>query len=477
MKSVMSFPERGTYGDSKWRGNTSGFVIKELIEHFNPKLFVDACEGSGTSGDVCKEMGIDYVGLDLYKGQDFTRDYILNQLPRPADVCFTHPPYHCLHPDSLVINDSGIPIPIKDYEVGDKTINQYGEIVDVVAVAKKKNTKQIKTIEIEGYSIEPLRVTSDHLCLVLEAKRCKYLSQNRFCNKDCNHLSNKTGSCFNGDAPYHNYKKIWKKAEDIADGDYILYAKPKIKKTDSKIKISDFLDNNNYSLFDDYLYYNGNKNGITKRGKECKYKLKNSIEINETFSYLSGLFISEGSTTFKADGGGTIYFSFHRDEKEYISFVEKAMYEIFEIKGKVRYVKNSKAVRLEFYSKPIAEFLSLLFGKNATLKRIPKVLVYSKENIQKNLIRGLLHGDGCLSQSSFSTTSRTLIEQIRYICFMLGFKFSVHYGNSKTTKVQIHNNKKLSNTSISYYGYLPKNAFNYFYNNIENSWRDRAIRY
>ena len=94
MKSVMSFPERGNYGNSNWRGNTSGYVIKELIEHFNPRLFVDACEGSGTSKDVCKEMGIEYVGLDLYKGQDFTKDYILTQLPRPADICFTHTPYH-----------------------------------------------------------------------------------------------------------------------------------------------------------------------------------------------------------------------------------------------------------------------------------------------------------------------------------------------------------------------------------------------
>ena len=71
-----------------------GYIIKELIQHFNPRLFVDACEGSGTSKDVCKEMGIEYVGLDLYKGQDFTKDYILTQLPRPADICFTHPPYH-----------------------------------------------------------------------------------------------------------------------------------------------------------------------------------------------------------------------------------------------------------------------------------------------------------------------------------------------------------------------------------------------
>lgn len=96
MKSVMSFPNRGPWGDNKWRGNSSGYVIKELIEHFNPTLFVDACEGSGTSRDVCNELGIEYVGLDLHKGNDFTKDYILSQLPRPADLCFTHPPYHNL---------------------------------------------------------------------------------------------------------------------------------------------------------------------------------------------------------------------------------------------------------------------------------------------------------------------------------------------------------------------------------------------
>lgn len=92
----MSFKDRGHWGDSSWRGNTSGHVIKEMIEHFKPKLFVDACEGSGTSGDVCREMGIDYVGLDLYKGNDFTKDYILSQLPDHADICFTHPPYHSM---------------------------------------------------------------------------------------------------------------------------------------------------------------------------------------------------------------------------------------------------------------------------------------------------------------------------------------------------------------------------------------------
>lgn len=100
MQSVISYPERGNYGKSSWRGNMSGYVMKDLIEHFNPSLIVDACEGSGTSGDVARECGIDYVGLDLYKGQDFTRDYILSQLPREAELCFSHPPYWNMVPYS-----------------------------------------------------------------------------------------------------------------------------------------------------------------------------------------------------------------------------------------------------------------------------------------------------------------------------------------------------------------------------------------
>lgn len=94
MKSVISYPIRGPWGQNDWRGNMSGYVVKDLIEHFRPKLFVDACEGSGTSGEVCRDMGIEYVGLDLYKGNDFTKDAIIAQLPRLADICFTHPPYH-----------------------------------------------------------------------------------------------------------------------------------------------------------------------------------------------------------------------------------------------------------------------------------------------------------------------------------------------------------------------------------------------
>lgn len=93
MQSVVSYPNRGNYGKNSWRGNTSGLIIKDLCEHFKPKLFVDICEGSGTSRDVCKELGIDYYGFDLYTGFDFTKNNLISKLPRPVDMAFSHLPY------------------------------------------------------------------------------------------------------------------------------------------------------------------------------------------------------------------------------------------------------------------------------------------------------------------------------------------------------------------------------------------------
>lgn len=96
MNSVVSYPSRGnSWGNSNYRGNCSGYIIKDLIEHFSPSLFVDVCKGSGTSQDVCNELGVRYIGLDLHTGFDFTKDSVLQAIGNePADMVFSHPPYH-----------------------------------------------------------------------------------------------------------------------------------------------------------------------------------------------------------------------------------------------------------------------------------------------------------------------------------------------------------------------------------------------
>ena len=99
--SVISHQQRGKGGNNSYRGNAGANFMQDVIlfgaEHtkksINDFFFVDANEGSATSRDVAKALGCQYVGLDLMNGEDFTANSILTELPKSADMVFTHPPY------------------------------------------------------------------------------------------------------------------------------------------------------------------------------------------------------------------------------------------------------------------------------------------------------------------------------------------------------------------------------------------------
>lgn len=111
--SILSFPERGKWGKSSWRGNCSGFVYQDLFQRLKPQVFVDPMVGSGTSVEVAQEMGIESYGLDLHQGFNAVRHSILKQVGKEADLVLSHPPYGSMiiysgevwgdkpHPDDL----------------------------------------------------------------------------------------------------------------------------------------------------------------------------------------------------------------------------------------------------------------------------------------------------------------------------------------------------------------------------------------
>lgn len=110
--SILSFPNRGPWGDSAWRGNCSGHVYRTLFEQFRPKVFVDPMVGSGTSVEVAREMNIEAYGLDLHSGQNILTMDIAQCVGKEADLVISHPPYGSMilysgnvwgqaHPDDL----------------------------------------------------------------------------------------------------------------------------------------------------------------------------------------------------------------------------------------------------------------------------------------------------------------------------------------------------------------------------------------
>ena len=98
--SIVSFPDRGPWGNSRYRGNCSGHVYKRIFEHLRPRVFTDPMVGSGTSVEVAREMGIEAYGLDLHSGFNILKTSILETVGKPSDLVLSHPPYHDLIPYS-----------------------------------------------------------------------------------------------------------------------------------------------------------------------------------------------------------------------------------------------------------------------------------------------------------------------------------------------------------------------------------------
>lgn len=96
--TLVSYPERDNrYGNNKYRGNCSGLLIKDLLEYYTTicdiKKVFDPMTGSGTTKDVCRELGIENLCLDLnpvWGGFDALND----EIPESSDFIFWHPPYH-----------------------------------------------------------------------------------------------------------------------------------------------------------------------------------------------------------------------------------------------------------------------------------------------------------------------------------------------------------------------------------------------
>ena len=94
MQSIVSYKNRGSFGDSKYRGNCTGYIIKDLIQHFyptsKPKKFVEIFSGGGTGKDVANELNItNSLHLDLNNGWDA----LVDEIPTGSDFIFSHPPY------------------------------------------------------------------------------------------------------------------------------------------------------------------------------------------------------------------------------------------------------------------------------------------------------------------------------------------------------------------------------------------------
>jgi len=93
LSSILRFPNRGPYGDARYRGNCSGYVGTLLADWLKPKNAWDPMAGSGSVVQGLQASGVYVVGTDLRQGVDILSTDDDLALPVGIDLGFLHPPY------------------------------------------------------------------------------------------------------------------------------------------------------------------------------------------------------------------------------------------------------------------------------------------------------------------------------------------------------------------------------------------------
>ena len=162
--TVLSFPSRGPWGDSRYRGNCSGWIPAFFINKYRVQKLAEVFAGSGTTYDVCKDMGVQYVGIDLNPNP--TRDGIISMdilddniaLPDgfyDADMVFLHPPYPS----------------INDVRYAGNMWNDtdgYGKLHDIQEMSFEEGMKGVNHALLRAYNAMPSG--SYEVCLVGEIR-------------------------------------------------------------------------------------------------------------------------------------------------------------------------------------------------------------------------------------------------------------------------------------------------------------------
>ncbi len=92
LTSLHSTPSRGPWGSSRYPGNCSGYLIKDLVTYFKPRNVFDPMTGSGTCRDVCRDLKVPCTSFDVRSGFDAGDSTKYAGLPR-FDFIWLHPPY------------------------------------------------------------------------------------------------------------------------------------------------------------------------------------------------------------------------------------------------------------------------------------------------------------------------------------------------------------------------------------------------
>lgn len=193
MNSIVSYKDRGNYGDNKYRGNATGKLLIDLHKVYKFDEISDYMSGSFTTSDVGKELNIITNCYDLngLQGEQSKFDLIENDIKERNKFIYWHPPYWDIikysghmYGDKALKNDLSH---IKDYQDFIKAINyclakQYaslkvgGRIAILMADIKKNHKLYSMLLDMNKLgTVEQIVIKEQHNCM---SNNRKYFNEN-----------------------------------------------------------------------------------------------------------------------------------------------------------------------------------------------------------------------------------------------------------------------------------------------------------
>jgi hypothetical protein len=188
MKSVVSYPERGTGGRNTYRGNFSPRFVEDVVNFYKPDSVGDYTVGSGTTIDVCQANKIPCIGTDLnpaFGGVNLLKDDLppvdMGGYSKMPTLIILHPPY----PQKMVLYSGrqwgktphpDDPSHYDNYQDFIRAINRMhyhaflalpkgGRLITLVGDAKKKGRlySMVKDMAFFG-TLEQIVIKTQHNC-------------------------------------------------------------------------------------------------------------------------------------------------------------------------------------------------------------------------------------------------------------------------------------------------------------------------
>jgi Fe-S cluster assembly protein SufB len=275
----------------------------------------------------------------------------------------------CLPAGELVTMADGNLQPIESIRVGDFVTGHDGK-------PHRVNSIQVRDLNGELFTFTPMSpanafsVTAEHPLLVVPREEV------RTARKERNGWKSEVNT-----AKLRCAEPRWIAAKDVAEGDFLVYPKPK--------------------------------------------PLPHRTVLPLEFARLAGYYLAEGHATL-TNGCESLIFSFHSEEFDYVEEVRQACKSLYETVGSVLIEEHKHSARVTVYTKAGYAAMRDNVGVGSANKRLSDLLMRQDETFLRELVDAYVNGDGNVTRRGGAlwkrahTTSRIWAFQLQSILARLG---------------------------------------------------------